>query len=222
MSGFATTFYYMSTWIPIVVIDKVGRRPLLIGGVVSMGLCMFILAGTTSVENFAAGIVATITIFIYLFSFGVGWIPGPWLIASEYAPLATRSQTAALATSATWIFSFLIAEITPISITNIGYKSYIIFGLINMAFVPIVYFLYPEVSPARLCELNRWEADTKDLQTKGKTLEQIDLLFSGEKVLIHLSPQEAKDLEDRHIEHVSTVDSDVKAVATIESRISST
>ena len=145
MSGFLTTFYYLSTLIPMAIIDRVGRRPLLIGGVLSMGLCMFVLAGTTSVNHFATGVVSTIVLFIYLFSFGVGWIPGPWLIASEYAPLATRSQSAALATSSTWIFSFLIAQVTPISITNIGYRTYIIFGVLNIAFVPILYFLYPEV-----------------------------------------------------------------------------
>ncbi|KAK5260688.1 hypothetical protein LTR20_010826 [Exophiala xenobiotica] len=182
MSGFATTFYYFSTWVPIAIIDRVGRRPLLLGGVLSMAICMFILAGTTSVNHFATGIVSTVVLFVYLASFGIGWIPGPWLIASEYAPLATRSQTAAFATSATWIFSYLIAEITPISITNIGYKSYIIFGLLNTAFIPIIYFLYPE--------------------TKGKSLEQIDLLFSGGKVLIHLTPEEAQEMEDSHIERV--------------------
>ena len=145
MSGFLTTFYYLSTLIPMAIIDRIGRRPLLLGGVLSMGLCMFVLAGTTSVNHFSTGIVSTIILFIYMTSFGVGWIPGPWLIASEYAPLATRSQSAALATSSTWIFSFLIAEITPISITNIGYKTYIIFGILNLAFVPVLYFLYPEV-----------------------------------------------------------------------------
>jgi hypothetical protein len=39
-------------------------------------------------------------------------------------------------------------------------------------------------------------------QTKGKTLEQIDLLFSGGKVLIHLTPEEAQEMEDSHIERV--------------------
>jgi hypothetical protein len=112
------------------------------------------------VNHFATGIVSTVVLFVYLASFGIGWIPGPWLIASEYAPLATRSQTAAFATSATWIFSYLIAEITPISITNIGYKSYIIFGLLNTAFIPIIYFLYPEVSLTFSHDRNCRQPDT--------------------------------------------------------------
>jgi MFS family permease len=193
MSGIVTTCYYLSTFIPIAIIDRVGRRPLLIGGVLVMGLCMFVLAGTTSVNHFATGIVSTVTIFIYLFGFGIGWIPGPWLVASEYAPLATRSQTAALATSATWIFSFLIAEITPISITNIGYKSYIIFGLLNMAFVPILYFLYPEVSMTPLQILASLKSDTSRLdRLRGRPSSKLISCFQVIKSLSICHPRRHK------------------------------
>ncbi|KZO91052.1 general substrate transporter [Calocera viscosa TUFC12733] len=182
MSGFLSLEYYLSTLIPIFIIDKVGRRPLLLWGLVGMSICMFILAGTTSVVSFGPGIVATVALFVYDFWFGVGWIPGPWLLASEYAPLTTRSQSAALATSATWIFTFLVAEITPVAITNIGYRTYIIFGILNAAWWPVVYFFYPE--------------------TKGKTLEQIDLMFTGPKVLLDISEEEIRALQEKQIEQV--------------------
>ena len=146
MSGILSLEYYLATLIPIFIIDKVGRRPLLLFGLVGMCICMFILAGTTSVSAFGPGIAATVALFVYDFFFGVGWIPGAWLLTSEYAPLTTRSQTAALGTSATWIFTFLVAEITPVAITNIGYRTYIIFGVFNLAWIPIIYFFYPEVS----------------------------------------------------------------------------
>jgi MFS family permease len=148
MSGFLSLFYYLSTLIPIFIIDRTGRRPLLLGGLVGMAAGMCILAGTTSVVAFAPGVVATVALFFYDFCFGVGWIPGPWLLAAEYAPLVTRSQSAALSTSATWLFTFIVAEITPPAISNIGYKTYIIFAVLNMAFIPLIYFFYPEVRSA--------------------------------------------------------------------------
>lgn len=146
MSGFLSLFYYLSTLIPIFIIDRVGRRILLLSGLIGMGTFMFVLAGTTSVVSFAPGIVATVSLFAYDFFFGVGWIPGPWLLTAEYAPLTIRSQAAALATSSTWIFTFLVAEITPLAISNIDWKTYLIFGSFNFAFFPIIYFFYPEVS----------------------------------------------------------------------------
>lgn len=146
MSGFLSLFYWISTLIPIFIIDRVGRRPLLLTGLAGMASGMFILTGTTSVVAFTPGIVATVALFWYDLWFGVGWIPGPWLLTAEYAPLVTRSQSAAFSTSATWIFTFLVAEITPVAISSIGYKTYIIFGVINVFFIPIIYFFYPEVS----------------------------------------------------------------------------
>jgi MFS family permease len=145
MSGFLSLFFYLSSLVPIFIIDRIGRRPLLLAGLVGMAIGMFILAGTTSVVAFAPGVVATIALFWYDFWFGVGWTPGPWLLAAEYAPLMTRSQSAALSTSATWIFTFLVAEITPPAITHLGSKTYIIFGVLNVVFLPLIYFFYPEV-----------------------------------------------------------------------------
>jgi MFS family permease len=145
MSGFLSLFYYLSTLIPIFIIDKIGRRPLLLTGLVGMATGMCVLAGTTSVTAFGPGVAATVALFWYDFWFGVGWIPGPWLLAAEYAPLITRSQSAAFATSATWLFTFIVAEITPPAIENIGYKTYTIFAVLNVSFIPLIYFFYPEV-----------------------------------------------------------------------------
>lgn len=63
-------------------------------------------------------------------------------------------------------FTFLVVEITPVSIKSIGYKTYIYFCVFNACFVPMIYFFYPE--------------------TANLSLEQIDLLFTGDKVLMGL------------------------------------
>jgi hypothetical protein len=55
-----------------------------------------------------------------------------------------------------------------VSIKNIGYRTYIYFCVFNACFVPMIYFLYPE--------------------TKHLELEDVDLLFNGDKVLLHLPP----------------------------------
>lgn len=97
MSGFLSLFYYLTTLIPIFIIDRTGRQPLLLSGMVGTAIPMCVLAGTASVVAFTPGVVATVALFWYDFWFGVGWIPGPWLLAAEYAPLMTRAQSAALA-----------------------------------------------------------------------------------------------------------------------------
>lgn len=90
------------------------------------------------------------------------------LVPAEYAPLAIRTRAAALATASNWIFTFLVVEITPVSISNIGWRTYVYFSVFNFCFLPLIYFVYPE--------------------TKGLSLEDIDKIFIGEKVYMHWSP----------------------------------
>ena len=52
----------------------------------------------------------------------------------------------------------MIVQITPIALTNIGYKTYIIFAVLNACWVPIIYLFFPE--------------------TKGLELEDVDRLFA--------------------------------------------
>ncbi|KAK4689332.1 hypothetical protein P7C73_g781, partial [Tremellales sp. Uapishka_1] len=131
--------------------------------------CMAVLAGTTSVQHKGTGIVAATMLFLFNFFFAVGLLAIPWLLPSEYAPLPIRTSAAALASGSNWIFTFLVVEITPVSISTIGYKTYVYFCIFNACFIPIIYWFYPE--------------------TTQLSLEQIGLCFSGDKVLLHLPAQ---------------------------------
>jgi hypothetical protein len=89
-------------------------------------------------------------------------------VPAEYAPLAIRTRAAALATASNWIFTFLVVEITPVSIRNIGWHTYVYFAVFNFCFLPLIYFYYPE--------------------TRNLSLEDIDKLFTGDKILLHWKP----------------------------------
>ncbi|KAE8150909.1 hypothetical protein BDV25DRAFT_139345 [Aspergillus avenaceus] len=165
MAGFNGVAYFVSTLVPVWTIDRLGRRKLMLFAVNGQCACMAILAGTVWDGSHAAGIVATVMLFLFNFFFGVGLLAIPWLLPAEYSPLAIRTRSAALATATNWIFTFLVVEITPVSIENIGYRTYIYFAVFNFCFIPIIYLFYPE--------------------TRNLTLEQIDRLFTGEKVQLH-------------------------------------
>ncbi|EAU39435.1 hypothetical protein ATEG_00789 [Aspergillus terreus NIH2624] len=146
MAGFNGVAYFVSTFVPIWTIDRLGRRKLMLFAAAGQCCCMAILAGTVWDGSHASGIVATVMLFLFNFFFGVGLLAIPWL----------------------WIFTFLVVEITPVSIDNIGYRTYIYFAVFNFCFLPLIYFFYPE--------------------PRNLTLEQVDLLFTGEKVKLHWHP----------------------------------
>ena len=83
-----------------------------------------------------------------------------WIYPPEILPLKTRAKGASLAAAADFLGNFLVVEITPPALKNIGYKTYIIFAVLNIVNVIIVWSLYPE--------------------TAGQTLEGVDRLFISE------------------------------------------
>ncbi|OTB05536.1 hypothetical protein M426DRAFT_260735 [Hypoxylon sp. CI-4A] len=165
LAGFNGVAYFFSSLIPIWIIDRLGRRKLMLFAAAGQGACMAILAGTVHNGSAPAGIVATIMLFLFNFFFAVGLLAIPWLLPAEYAPLAIRQRAAALASASNWIFTFLVVEITPVSIANVGWRTYVYFCIFNFCFLPLIYFFYPE--------------------TQNLSLEQIDKLFTGDKVLLH-------------------------------------
>ena len=75
-------------------------------------------------------------------------------LQAEIVPLRIRAPANAFSTSANWIFNWLIVVITPIAFANIGYKTYIIFCIINAFICPVVYFFYPETAYRSLEEMD--------------------------------------------------------------------
>ncbi|KAI0555546.1 hexose carrier protein [Xylaria curta] len=165
LAGFNGVAYFFSSLVPIWIIDKLGRRKLMMFAAAGEAACMAILAGTVSNGSKPAGIVAVVALFLFNFFFAVGLLAIPWLLPAEYAPLAIRTRSAALATASNWIFTFLVVEITPVSISNIKWRTYIYFAVFNALFLPLIYFFYPEA--------------------RNLSLEQIDKLFEGKKVKLH-------------------------------------
>lgn len=146
----------------MILIDKFGRRKLLMTGAAGMCIAQTALAGLMSdIENKAAGEAAIFFYFVAMFCFPVGLFLLPFMYAGEIAPLSIRHKVAALGACANWLFNFLIAEASPTALDNIGYKYYIIYACISAVAFVSFYTFYPE--------------------TKGRTLEEIDEIFIRSK-----------------------------------------
>lgn len=124
----------------------------------SMSLCQAALTGLVSQsDNSAALKAAVFFMFLYYLVYVLGFLGVPFLYASEIAPVHLRAAVCGVSTAVSWIFNFLVAEVTPVAFTDIGYKYFIVYCVINACCVPVVYFFYPE--------------------TAGRSLEEIDEIF---------------------------------------------
>ncbi|KAK4219788.1 general substrate transporter [Rhypophila decipiens] len=148
------TEYFIASWPAVFLVERVGRRKLMLFGSIGQAATMAILAGVNSQTGTGYQIAGIVFLFVFNTFFAVGWLGMSWLYPAEIVPLRIRAPANALSTSANWIFNFLVVMITPIAFQNIGYKTYIIFAVINAFIVPCVYFLYPETAYRSLEEMD--------------------------------------------------------------------
>lgn len=136
IAGANGTEYFAASWIAVFTIEKFGRRSLMMFGAAGMSASMVILAITDSIGNAQAGIASTIFLFLFNTFFAIGWLGMTWLYPAEIVPLRIRAPANAMATSANWIWNFMVVMITPVSFSSIGYKTYIIFAVMYVCPYP--------------------------------------------------------------------------------------
>lgn len=129
----------------ILLIDKVGRKPLLLIGSLGMALFLGILAvvfGTAEVGSDgnlvlgdAAGRVALVSANLYIVCFGISWGPVMWVLLGEMFPNRIRGAALSLAGLSQWGTNFLVTMTFPLLLGTIGlggaYSLYAIFAAIS-------------------------------------------------------------------------------------------
>ncbi|PNP37623.1 hypothetical protein TGAMA5MH_10466 [Trichoderma gamsii] len=149
------TEYFIASWPAVFLVERVGRRKLMLFGAAGQAATMAILAGVNSRPNEKPFQIAGI-VFLFVFNtfFAIGWLGMTWLYPAEITPLRTRAPANALSTSSNWIFNFLVVMITPVAFTNIKWKTYVVFAVLNAFMVPCVYFFFPETAYRSLEEMD--------------------------------------------------------------------
>ncbi|KAL6250108.1 hypothetical protein RBB50_002409 [Rhinocladiella similis] len=179
LSGGLQLWFLVASFIPWFILDKVGRRKLFMIGNLGMGACMLISGLTIMAGGRNNGIAAVAMLYMFQAFFTWGWMSNMWSYPSEILPLRIRQRGSALSVVWQWLITFLVVEITPVGIANIGWKLYVVFCILNWASIIVVWFYYPE--------------------TAGKTLESIDFLFASQTSLrqvVKLSKR--KDIDVAH------------------------
>ncbi|GAB7358117.1 hypothetical protein MBLNU230_g0276t1 [Neophaeotheca triangularis] len=199
LTGANATSYCISTAMAFFIIDRKGRRFLMMTG--SSLQCFAYIMVAVAVAMLATapqqwGAVAITFLFGYYAAFGCTWGMVPWIYQAEINSLSMRVIGAAAATSTNWLFGFVCTQFTSVGIRNLGYRFYIIFAVLNLVFLPVVYFFYPETANRTLEDLD----DYFDIDSPHKTLIPI-----GDKVAKqHERPAEAIEAERRRIEASET------------------
>ncbi|KAK8237962.1 general substrate transporter [Phyllosticta capitalensis] len=162
IAGVTQIMFPLGSIVPALGADKLGRRrPMMIGSF-GLGICMMLVAVLLSFRESSIGqptsSASVAFFFLYMFIFGASVNCIPWVYVPEILPLRARARGTAIGISSNWLWNFVIVMITPVIINRLQWKAYLIFMCTNLAFVPLVYFCYPE--------------------TANLTLEEMDLLYT--------------------------------------------
>jgi sugar porter (SP) family MFS transporter len=137
MSGYLQTWFFAASFIPWLLIDRIGRRPLFLSMISIMAAVMAVQTGLIYQVQYetpsakAAGTAAAAMLFIFQGAFTIGFQATVWVYPTEILPLRLRQRGSSVSTACNWIMNYLIVQITPIAIDSIGYKTYIIFAVLN-------------------------------------------------------------------------------------------
>lgn len=135
----------LATIIALVLVDRVGRKPLLYAGISGMTASLLLLAYSfhnTSAFGAAPGVVATICLMVYITCFAFSMGPIAWILVSEVFPLQLRGRGVAAASLGSGASNFIVS-LTFLSlihaagntVTFILYAAFCILTLIFVRFV---------------------------------------------------------------------------------------
>ncbi|HEY9715395.1 MAG TPA: sugar porter family MFS transporter, partial [Chroococcales cyanobacterium] len=133
------------------LIDKVGRKTLLLIGSVGCALCM---AGVTAIfytQQSLSALIWFLVAYIAFFSFSQGAVI--WVYVSEIFPTSVRSKGQALGSSSHWIMNAVISGLFPLVAKSSGAYPFAFFALMMALQFVIVWFFFPETKGITLEEM---------------------------------------------------------------------
>ena len=148
------------TIVAIRLLDRVGRRPLLLGGTTGMAAGMIVVALTFAIGGSqlhgGTAYIAIAGLLIYTGSFAIGLGPVFWLLISEIYPVKIRGQAMSVATMANWGANFVVTISFLTLLSAIG-NAGTFFLFAGLSIVALAYFQrqVPETKNRSLQEIER-------------------------------------------------------------------
>lgn len=152
---------FLFTILALWLIDKVGRKALLLVGSSVMAVCLLVI-GVAFHTGHTSGPLVLVFILIYVAAFAVSLGPVVWVVLSEIFPNHIRGKATAIASMALWTADYVVSQSFPPMLKSAGPAvTFWIFGAMALITFVFTWRVVPE--------------------TKGKSLEEIESLWTPKK-----------------------------------------
>lgn len=150
-----------SAVLQIFVVDRLGRRALLLISECTITICLFVVAiifllqnqGITGENSFVNYVpLAAFCIFTVGFSMGIG--PIPWMMCAEIFPSEIRNYTSSFCAFLIWFLCFVLVKVFMVLATSFGpHSSFFMFAALSTLGTIFVYFYVPETKGLSFSEI---------------------------------------------------------------------
>ncbi|GAA2428301.1 sugar porter family MFS transporter [Actinomadura vinacea] len=163
LSAFTSLINVVATIVAITLIDRVGRRRLLLAGSVGMTVSLATMAvgfaqATSSGDTVAFvapwGAITLIAANLFVASFAVTWGPVVWVLIGELFPNLMRARAASLAAAANWVAG-IVVNLTFPTLRDLSLPgSYALYAAFALASIVVVATVLPETARRPLEDMN--------------------------------------------------------------------
>ncbi|MBV8277720.1 MAG: MFS transporter [Verrucomicrobia bacterium] len=160
----------LMTVISIPLLDRLGRRPLLLASLSGMSLSLAALGLGFAIGGAALKWIGVLSLAVYIASFAIGLGPIFWLLISEIYPLRIRGQAASIATMANWLSNFVVSITFLSLLQRLGSVStFLLYAALSLAGLWFCFCLVPETKGVGLEKIERDLLAGRPLRQLGKT-----------------------------------------------------
>ena len=143
----------VSTLVSMVLVDRIGRRPLLLGGSAVMSTTLIILTAVfllsahdsqgVLVMTSAEAQIILVAEHLFIFAFGVSWGPVVWVLLGEMFPNRIRAPALAVSAGTQWVTAFIVTTTFPGLLSTVGLSG--IFSMYSVASIAAFWMVFRRV-----------------------------------------------------------------------------
>lgn len=167
----------IATYISTILIDRTGRRILLLISATVMSICLvalgvyFHLKTVYDTSAFSSIPLISLALFIVLFSIGFG--PIPWMMMGEIFPTKVKGLASSVSASFNWLLAFTVTKLFQNMLDTIGTSvTFVLFGVVCALAIAFVFFVIPETKGKDIHEINNILLGKTD--TKKELVEDVE------------------------------------------------
>jgi len=135
------------------LIDRVGRKLLLLIGAIGTAICLGIVAFIFYTKQHQAGLVWALVAYIAFFAISQGAVI--WVYISEVFPTRVRGKGQSLGSGTHWIMNAILSGVFPVIAARSGAYPFVFFSAMMVLQFLVVLLFFPETKQISLEELQR-------------------------------------------------------------------